>query len=690
MLSIEDYYNEFMQEVYAKAGAESDFYKSVFTDLMCGYLESQDIITDGFQNIGFKKETKGIYADAWSYNENFERLDLIISDYKDDAEVCSIANSDVDRNFKRVERFYTNSLSTAFYQSLEESNDAFEIALNICSTEIFPISSIRFILLTNAVLSERVKGIPNKKINNITCSYDIWDISRLHRIEISGQEKENIEIEVSDFSDEPIPCLPAFTGSAECESFLVVLPGSLLAMLYERYGERLLEQNVRTFLQFKTKINRGLRSTIVNEPEMFFAYNNGLTATAEAVVRDSNNSITKINNLQIVNGGQTTASIYTTYKNNKDIDISKVFVQMKLSVISSGSVSDVVPRISEYANTQNKVNAADFFSNHPYHLRIEELSRRLWAPSPEGDVRETHWFYERARGQYANKQAMLTESDKKKFVSQNPKLQMFTKTDLAKYENSFAKMPYVVSKGAQSNFAKFASDIGEQWDKASEVYNEHYFKRLVAKAMVFKYLDGVIMKQDWYGGYKANIVTYTISKLIYEIEALNKVLDYGWIWQNQKLTESLEVQLLGLAKVINDLIKDTPHESTNVTQWCKQPKCWDKVRESSYSFMEGFEAELIDASVEQEQVSEAVKEQKIEDSVNEQTLVFDKGADYWCVLHAWLVEEEVKIFTPKEMNILSIAKQIPVKFPTDKQAKILLDAEKKAIKEGFYFADNAN
>jgi len=208
-----------------------------------------------------------------------------------------------------------------------------------------------------------------------------------------------------------------------------------------------------------------MRNTIQNEPEMFFAYNNGLTATAEYVQTDKTRGrMQSVTNLQIVNGGQTTASIFTAKKKNK-AELSKIYVQVKLTVIQPEKVETVVPRISEYANTQNKVSAADFFSNHPFHLRMEEISRRLWAPSPQGGLRETHWFYERARGQYANAQATLTPAKKKEFLTKNPRAQMFRKTDLAKFEHSISMQPHSVSLGAQKNFSKFANEIGQKWEK---------------------------------------------------------------------------------------------------------------------------------------------------------------------------------------------------------------------------------
>ena len=217
-------------------------------------------------------------------------------------------------------------------------------------------------------------------------------------------------LDFAEMMGDGLPCLPAHLNSATYKSYLVVMPATVLAELYGKYGSRLLEQNVRSFLQVRGNVNKGIRATIMNDPEMFFAYNNGITATARDVENGKHANgivIVSLKDLQIVNGGQTTASLFHTHRKDK-ASLENIFVQMKLSVIDEEKSEEVVPRISEYANTQNKVNAADFFSNHPFHVRMEGFSRRLWAPAQQGAQRETKWFYESARGQYADAQSKLT------------------------------------------------------------------------------------------------------------------------------------------------------------------------------------------------------------------------------------------------------------------------------------------
>jgi len=535
MSDIQEFYNEFMQEIYARSGAESDFNEAVFTERMCEFLVEQADIED-FAYAGYKKIAIGLRVDAWDYSEDTSTLRLFVTDFRSQNELATLTKTDVAKQLRQAQRFFERSLRRDFFAGLEESSPSYGLARDIFErVGRSEIHKVHFFLLSNANLSARVKSVDMVPVDGYDCAYHIWDLGRLFRIESSKKMREDMVVRFDQNGSKGLPCLPAFTGTDECESYLLVMPGPLVADLYERYGERLLEQNVRTFLQFRGKVNKGIRNTIQNEPEMFFSYNNGLSATAESVeTTTSRTRITSVTNFQIVNGGQTTAAIFmSTTQKGQCADLSNVYVQVKLSVVPSDRVEEVVPKISKCANTQNTVNAADFFSNHPFHLRIEEISRRLWAPSAEGGLKETRWFYERARGQFANAQASMTLAEKRRFLSKYPKSQMFTKTDLAKFENSFAGIPDTVSKGAQKNFAAYAGEIGSKWDENEKQFNELYFKRLIAKAIVFRYLDCNIMRQPWYGGYKANIVTYSIAKLVDMISGTGEHLDLSRIWRER-------------------------------------------------------------------------------------------------------------------------------------------------------------
>ena len=682
-MSYEEFYKDFMQDIYARSEAESHFSEVVFTERMCDFLVDQAVL-ENYTAASYKKTHLGIRVDAYDYSEESDALTLVITDFHNKPE--SLTRTLITRLFKRVKKFFLKSQDSSFYQSLDESDPGFGLARDInacCSSG--KLRKVRFILLSNALLSKSVDDkIPEEEIGGVPCSFDVWDLGRIQRIEESGRSREDIVVDFSSLPEGGLPCLPAFTGEGTYKSYLLAMPGTLVAELYDKYGERLLEQNVRTFLQFRGKVNKGMRNTIQNSPEMFFAYNNGITSTAEAVVTTALNGkvlITSIKNFQIVNGGQTTASLFNTHRKNK-ADLSAVHVQAKLTVIPLEETENIVPKISEYANTQNKVSAADFFSNHPFHLRIEEISRRLWAPSSAGSLRETHWYYERVRGQFANAQTNLTPAKKKEFLAVNPRKQMFIKTDLAKFVSSWDRKPHIVSLGAQKNFVKFAEAVGKKdWDKIEKEYNELFFKRLIAKAILFRTVDRFIMKQPWYGGYKANIVTYTVAKFSQMVEQTGMFLDLERIWKRQSITDEMERLLINIAEEVNSVIQETPSGITNVTEWCKKELCWQNVKEIPMKISSQVKNELISGTAKKRKDTDAKTVQKIDNGIQAQKYVIEKDGSFWSMILAW--SSSHKIFTSKEASLLQVASQIPFKIPTEKQSLLLVAIEQKAIEDGF-------
>lgn len=686
----QEFFQDFTQDILARSGAEENFTKSIFLDHMCSLLESEGVIS-GYDLTEHKMTTarKGQAVDAWSFDEERSCLTLVLADYRPSDVMESLTNTDISKCFRRLRSFIGSAMDLSFSSSLEESDPVAGLAW-FMSQSGGEIERIQLILVSNALLSSRVVELPRETVWNRPTTYDIWDFGRLYRSESSGKTREDIEISFDHLDGGGLPCLPAYTGTDSLESYLLVMPGKVLADLYHEHGERLLEQNVRTFLQFRGKINKGIRNTIVNQPHMFFSYNNGISATAEAVkTTPDKNRILGIHNLQIVNGGQTTASIFTASKRDK-ADLDRVYVQLKLSIIEPEMVEDVVPRISEYSNTQNKVNASDFFSNHPFHLRIEEFSRRLWAPAQEGSIQQTHWFYERARGQYANQQANLTPAEKRKFLAQNPRGQMFTKTDLAKFILSFEDAPHEVSLGAQKAFSGtpstkgFVGRIAAQWERdGGRGFSEVWFQRAIAKAIFFREVDAMVFKSPWYSGYKANIVTYTLAKFANMTKKAGLDIDYLTVWERQCVPEGVLLQLATVAQRVNEVLCSPPEGVTsNISEWAKRGLCWDRIERLDIDLTESAMRQLIGMERSRDEEKEGKRTQVIQDSIHAQTDVFEKGAEHWKQLREW--NRDARKLSPKEMNILNIACSIPRKFPSDKQAAILLRAEQRALEEGFF------
>jgi hypothetical protein len=684
-ITLEEFLHDFRQEIMADAEANMDFLEAEFTQNIADELVDSGVI-DGFEPCHYRPPSGGVRVDGYWLNDS--TLDLFITDFSNRESLQSLTQTDVTQIFKRVENFFTQSAEKNLHTSLEETSQGYGLSRQIAERKNF-FSKVNFFLISERALSDRLKALDDKKHDNWTFAYNIWDISRLHRLRTSRGAREELEINLTDMVGEGLPCLPAHLNSASYKSYLVVMPASILADLYGKYGSRLLEQNVRSFLQARGNVNKGIRATILTDPEMFFAYNNGITATAkevEVVEKDNRILITSLKDLQIVNGGQTTASLFHTHRKDK-ASLDNIFVQMKLSVVDEEKSEEVVPKISEYANTQNKVNAADFFSNHPYHVRMEEFSRRIWAPAQQGAQRETKWFYERARGQYADAQSKLTPGEKKRFQAEYPKPQMFTKTDLAKYENTWDDKPILVNLGAQKNFAHYAKRIGQAWDKNSDQFNEFYYKRAIARAIIFKRTEKLVSAQPWYnGGYRANIVAYTIAMLAQVCAGKGQAFDFIKVWNRQDITPAMLESIEITSKLVHDDIMTPMAGISNVSEWCKKEACWDrlqtKVKELSGLLPNQFFEELMTKDDVKEEVRTAVKTQKIDSGIEAQKTVMAIPASRWADLLA--EGQKKRLFSPKEIGILQIAARMPMKIPSEKQSVILLDILEKAKLEAIY------
>lgn len=679
---LREYHHDLMQDVLFEADAEGQFSESAFVEHVCSLLVDAGEF-DTFDYTPHK--SRGLRVDGYAGDpvEQDGVLTLVVSDFNQEGEPGSLSRSDMEVHFKRLEGFFQATERETFHAQLEESSPGYGLARLIFDRK-GRINRVRFFLVTNRILSARIQEIAGKEINGIPTTYNVWDLARLHRLESSGKGKEDLDIDLRKDYGSSLPCLPAHLDHAGYEAYLAVVPGELLATIYDRWGARLLEQNVRCFLQARGNVNKGIRNTILNEPQMFFAYNNGITATAEAVESEVVGGVlhlVRLKNLQIVNGGQTTASIFASARGRDRADLSRLFVQMKLSIVAPQDALDIVPRISEYANSQNRVNAADFFANHPFHVRMEEFSRRIWAPAVEGAIKESKWFYERARGQYLDAQSLKTVAQKRKYKLEYPRHQMFTKTDLAKFENVWEGIPHIVSRGAQKNFAEFAKLVGKRWQEDSDQFNELYFKSAIARAIVFRQTESVVSSQSWYnGGYRAQVVAHTLSKLAEMVREAGKSLDFLAIWQRQGLSPALNDALVVIATAVHDVVTDPPAGVSNVTEWAKKTACWDRVRDLKIPFPNTLSAELVSREVVNEAGRDAKKVQKIDNAIEAQAKVLDLGGEFWASAMSWAKEHGIG--TPKDHQIMAVAAACPNRIPSDKQCVYLMGVLDRLAREG--------
>ncbi len=672
-LTLERFYNSFMEEVDMASEMEtSGWNKDDFlTSIMLEYLEEAGEVDSP---IMCPFRSYGLQLNAYALAEDYSSLDIFVSIYSDAVVPRSVAQSEIDTAIKRAIQLYQKAIND-LYAAFEKDSDTYEFAITV-NQEKTRIKAVHVCALTNGL----VKPIPLKNITlgNAEISFSVWDIDRLYRCVTSGKMRETIEIDFADEYGLTIPCIEN-TASEKYSVYLAIISGTLLASLYEKYRDRLLEKNVRSFLQVKGSVNKGIRDTLRDEPEMFLAYNNGISVTAESVeiVRDENGkpSIKKIRDMQIVNGGQTTASIFNAKRDKKiDADLSKVYVQMKLSVISSiESMDEIVPRISAFANTQNKIQVADFSANDPYHRRVEELSRTIWAPAANG-MKPMNWFYERARGQYADMLARETTTlRRKQFKETHP---VFTKTDLAKYENTWDQLPFYVSEGAQKNFRRFTLRLNE---RKTLMPDEKYYQNLIAKAILFRRTEKLVSQQQ-YGGYRANIVTYTLALISYKTA---QRINLGKIWKEQALSSAIEKEIVRVSQLVHDYIIEPPG-GANVSEWCKKEKCWEDIKNLTYEIGDELQEELVEVSYSQTKFAPTNSIESLSEKEQETIdTVANIPAEKWFALSKWA--KETGNFQPWLRSMLFTVGTLVGrgKTPSIKQAQNAIGALQEAEGKGF-------
>lgn len=685
MDELNEYHRQLIAEIQGDADAMGLITSEAFLDKIADVLDEAGEVSSLSQCYfegKFGSKTVQVDAYAWDPTDEEGILSVLVCDFTVADEPQSIDKTEISRLLKRLVEFVVAAKTRDFREGLEETSNGFVLS-DLIARAWKQINKIKLILVTNRINKARTDAQPVGNIGGIPVTSNVWDLARIYRFESSGQTREDLIVDFAESFGEPVPVLKASYDGAPLESYIAVIPGVQLAEIYEKWGARLLEANVRSFLQARNKVNRGIRDTIRDDPSMFFSYNNGLTATAESVeIADMGEGLLLMsaNNFQIVNGGQTTASIHAARKLAPE-QLKDVFVQMKLTVVPPEQAEDVVPLISQFANSQNKVNAADFFANHPFHVKIQEFSRRILAPSGDERYRETKWFYERARGQFADERGRRSVADRKRFDAEYPRSQFFTKTDLAKFENSYRCLPHEVSLGAQKNFGKLAQLIGSDWEKKKDSYDEVWFKRLIAKAIIFRHLEKLVPQQEWYaGGYRANIVTYAFAKVVHDADLKKKVIDLDRVWSLQRVPSNLERACLVAAEAANAVITAPPAGIRNMSEWAKKQACWAELAKRSVEYGADFWDNLIDPADAQANKRSARKDRELTSGIEAQSEVVMQGAEYWKQLLAF--GRSISKLTGREQGILTACTFLPDRVPSEKQSLAALAIAEKL--EEFY------
>lgn len=575
------FYENLAQDVLAAVSAENEegaIREEKFTQIILDMLaeagetenarECRDIRED---SIGRKIHKVNGYA----LSENYETLDLFVTIYRGSDFPEKIYKEEIQAATNQCIKFLNNAIKK-YADEIEESSPVFDLAQTLMryGDELARVNV--FILTDGIAVGEQPE---DSDLRGILINYYLRDIEYLWRLNASKQKRLPIEIDFVAKYGGPVPCLPVPGTNDDYESYLCILSGEVLASVYQAFGSRLLEQNVRSFLQFTGKINKGIRETILKTPHMFLAFNNGIAATAEFVeltqLPDGGTAIKLARDLQVVNGGQTTAAIFHS-KRKDNADVSKIFVQMKLSVIKNiEHLSDIVSRISRYANTQNRVSEADLSSNQPFHIEVEKLSRNIWAPAVAGATHQSRWFYERARGQYRDAlNRELTAKRRIIFEQQNPKSQMFVKEDLAKYHNCWDMKPWLVVRGSQKNYVEFMKGL------KNKMPDNVWFEDSVAKAILFKRAEKIYgVKPNAIGDMRYITVPYTLAWLNHRS---NGKIDLWKIWKQQDISADMQLLLRTAMERVDKFIQGNAPGAL-YGEWAKKEDCWRMVAAQDFS-----------------------------------------------------------------------------------------------------------
>jgi hypothetical protein len=567
-----EFFQEFNEEVKQfQQDNEGVPTNAAFEQVFLSYLTETEVTSlADCTFVNFKKDSENVRLDGYSYNEYFQSLSLLIGKFDPKHEPEMLWKKDIDKYLNKALKFY-KLCDSDFFQNLEESSDGYN-AYEFILSQKKQINVVNVFFITNDIAKNYIPEDIHYK--NIIVRFDVWDIERLYR-SLMGNNivYKPLVIRLKNKYKCELPMIKVDSTNDIYDCYVGIISGELLAKIYKDEGQDLIQKNVRSYLQAAGKVNKGIKNSLQNEPKMFMAYNNGISTIADSIAIDEKNSgnelimIKEISGWQIVNGGQTTASIYNAYQNK--LPLNDVNVQVKLSVIKNIEKStEIAANISKYANSQNKINMSDFNANDEYHIQMEKISRRTYIPVEKGKESE-QWFYERARGQYmVELDRQPTLKAKKEFKERIPKNRCVSKTVVAKCLMTYMGYPYYVSKGLESNFVYFSDMIKE--DKVPKP-DQGNFIDIITKVILFNDCDAIVAKHN-YGGYKAQINYYVIALIGKYYDSL---VDTQYIWKNQRISPELYTLIdEELADKVWNHFQNPAVPGVNISQWCKKEECW--------------------------------------------------------------------------------------------------------------------
>lgn len=706
MSNILQFKEELYQDIALDSVISEQYPEESFFDLVVDILSGAGFLDDS-EFSPYRDTPKGIRIDGYCWNELERVFCGIIVDLSDDKdELSTISKSDIELLGKRVSRFLSQASSTKFLSSLDPSSLGRSTGDFISSIED-QILKYRVIVLTDHVKSDRVKTISIDSIKDTPTQIEIWDLDRLMNQAQASNETEDFSVDLTELK-QSVQVIEASRQSNGTVTYIGVMPASVLSEIYGEFGQRLLESNVRTFLDFRAKPNQAMKHGLLLEPENFFSYNNGLTITASSAKInniDGKLIVKSLDNMQIVNGGQTTATIYFTPKEKggldtesgkllyRDVDLDKVSIQMKLTILDANNpeFSNLYKaKISKAANFQSAVNATDLTSNSPFHKDMERLSRKVQMPIGNTGY-TTKWFYERARGQYSTKKRGLKTAALNRFMLEYPKSQVFNKEALNKYEVTWQMQPHIVKKGTNPSRDYLMGQMEAKYEKNPSFRLEiNYFQDIVSKMILFRQVDKAILKSDWYiieSGLKAEVVTYSIALVRKRLLDSGRDINLENIFKNQSISVALCEVIVKAAGEIRKNIMDSQFRagSGNVSEFCRNINGWMRIQVIPIDVSSLASPDIL--------VGEKLEEAKISreevHSASSQMSDFDRiisiSATEWEKLASYNIKK-YRLDDP-QVKLPSMCSQLHRggRILTDKQQKFVIKIYEDAKNDGFEF-----
>lgn len=648
-LTYQDFWTDIISSCQNDLESSTEYPQVIFFEKFEDILEDNNVFSGldfhYFESKNSSRKYRQMHIDYGMVDNTDNSINLLTVDY-DPSHISTITNDKRDDMYRKMVSFITNVKKGYFQENNLESDPIYSFVTEIIR-KLPTTDNLNLFILSSNVKSNTLKELPLQMVDiggkEINVVLKIIDIQYLFNSSLSTRKTDPVNIIVSDINNGKvtgIKCLPANIQGDGYEAYLAVLPGDFLSEVYRLYGGRLLEKNVRSFLSVRGNVNKGIRNTIRTEPDKFFTYNNGIACTASSIKAENKNDglyITELNDLQIINGGQTTASLRNAVLTDKDhiVDLTKVFVPMKLTVLDESIPDDerdiMVGNISKYSNSQNKVSNSDLNSNSPFYVQLEKLSRKIYTPTMT-DGHQTRWYFERSRGQYERDQMELTDAKRKQFKAYNPRNQMMKIVDIAKFYNSVNERPFEVSWGGQMNAEDFQLTMQKMYEKNPVFVNDHFFKLIVSYGILFQKSREIIRNTDVYAqhsGILAQVVPYTISMLMHLVRDMKLDLDWKDIWNKQDLPQLLKDEIQSLGEWVINVLVDPSREKDNVGEWAKLDKCWKNMLSRKYVLNPELSSILVSPQEEKADALSAKKEAKLTRSVDLGLYVFKLGAKYW-------------------------------------------------------------